>query len=170
MRYRLQLFTASLLLVAGACAAGSSGPEETNKEVVRRFVAYTNAAQWDSLATVVVDDLRRHSAATQGPPVTSRQAFVDLQEKFLVSFPDQRAVIDQIVAEGDYVAVLATYHATHTGPMGDIPATGKAVSSPFLGMLRLQDGMIHEMWVEWDNLAMMAQMGLMPPPAGEPPQ
>jgi predicted ester cyclase len=100
--------------------------------------------------------------------VTSREDFVALQEKFLASFPDQHTSIRQIVAEGDRVAVLATYTGTQTGPLGDFPVTGKVVNVPFLAMFRIEGGKIAELWVEFDNVAIHSQLGLFPPPgAGE---
>ena len=96
--------------------------------------------------------------------MTSREQFIQLQESFLVSFPDQRVTIHDMVAEGDRVAVRATYSGTHTGPMGDVPPTGKAVESPFLAMFRIESGRIAELWVEWDNVAMLTQLGLFPAP------
>ena len=57
----------------------------------------------------MTDDLTRHSAATAGPPVTLRDGFIALQKEFLRSFPDQHVTLQHIVAEGDYVAALATY-------------------------------------------------------------
>ena len=62
------------------------------------------------------------------------------------------------------MAILGVYSGTNTGPMGDIPATGKSAESPFLGIFRIESGLIAELWVEWDNLAMLTQLGLYPPP------
>lgn len=81
----------------------------------------------------------------------------------MVSCPDQRVTIQQLVAEGDRVAGLATYSGTHTGPMGDSPATGERVEIPFLSILRIESVMIAELWVEWDNVALLTQLGLFPP-------
>ena len=94
--------------------------------------------------------------------MTSREQFIQLQESFLVGFPDQRVIMHDMVAEGDRVAIRATYAATHSGPMGDTPATGKRVESPFLAMFRIESGRIAELWVEWDNAAMLTQLGLSP--------
>ncbi len=132
---------------------------------MRQFTEATNAADWVRLADIVAEDFARHSAATMGPPVTSRDEFVQLQETFLTSFPDQRVSIEQLIAERDRVAALAIYTATHTGPMGDVPATGRAVRAPFLAIFRIEAGRIAELWVEWDNVAMLTQLGLFPPPA-----
>ena len=156
------------LLLATGCAPSQDAELEANKELVRRFGEVTNAADWEALAEIVADDFRRHSVATEGPPVTSREQFIQLPETFLVAMPDQRVTVQQMIAEGDRVAALATYSGTHTGPMGDIPATGRAVGIPFLSIFRIEAGQIAELWVEWDNVAMLKQLGLFPPPPPEP--
>lgn len=62
------------------------------------------------------------------------------------------------------VAARFTYTGTQTGPMGEFPATGQRVEAPFLAIFRLEAGQVAELWVEWDNLAMLTQLGLFPPP------
>ena len=159
------LVLASLLVAAVfGCTPSPTAQLEANKDLVRQFAEVTNAADWEALAAMVTEDLTRHSTATAGPPVTSREEFIQLQKSFQASFPDQRITVQQLVAEGDRVAILGTYSGTNTGPMGDIPATGKTVESPFLGIFRIESGLIAELWVEWDNLAMLTQLGLYPPP------
>jgi steroid delta-isomerase-like uncharacterized protein len=158
--------TAALVLMLAGCAPSQTAHLEANKDLVRRFTEAGNAADWDALGQTVAEDFTRHSAATAGPPVTSRDEFVQLQESFLVSFPDQHVAIEQLIAEGDRVALLATYTGTQSGPMGEFPATGKRVEAPFLAMFRIEDGRIAELWVEWDNVAMLTQLGLFPPPPG----
>ena len=157
--------SASLLLVLAVGCASPTAQLERNKDLVRHFTEVLNAADWDALGEIVAEDFARHSAATEGPPVTSRDQFVQLQESFLLSFPDQRVTLQHLVAEGDWVAGLATYSGTHTGPLGDFPATGETVEAPFLALFRIEAARLAEMWVEWDNVAMLTQLGLLPPPA-----
>ncbi len=160
----LIVMTALLALVSG-CGTSPDARVQTDKNLVRRFTDLTNAADWDGLAEVMAENFTRHSAATPGPSVTSREQFVALQKGFLRTFPDQRVTIQQLVAEGNRVALLATYSGTQTGPLAEYPATGKRVEAPFLGIFRIESGRIAELWVEWDNLAMLTQLGLFPPPA-----
>ena len=165
MRQRPLVFSVLLATVAAGCAPPAATQLEANKEVVRQFTDIVNAADWDALDDVVAEDFRRHSQATAGPPVTSREEFKQLQQMFLVSMPDQRVDIDMLVAEDDMVAGYATYSGTHTGPMGDFPITGERAEVKFLAIFRFEAGKIAELWVEWDNLAMLSQLGLFPPPA-----
>lgn len=65
----------------------------------------------------------------------------------------------------EYVAVRATYSGTQSGPMGPFPAIGKPMSIPFNGIVRIEDGRIDEMWVEWDNLGPLVQLGHITPPS-----
>ena len=165
MRRRALVTGTVLLMMVVACGTSPSSELDDNKDLVRRFTEAGNDADWDALDEIVAENFTRHSAATAGPQVTSRDEFIELQKGFLSSFPDQHVTIHSLVAEGDLVAVLATYSGTQTGPMGNFPATGKSVESPFLGMFRVESGRIAELWVEWDNVAMLTQLGLFPPSA-----
>lgn len=156
--------TLAALVLAVSCTPSSSTRREANKDLVLRFTEATNEADWEALAEIVTADFTRHSAATAGPPVTSREEFIQLQESFLVSIPDQQVTGQQLIAEGDYVAARFTYTGTQTGPMGEFPATGRRVEAPFLAIFRIEAGQVAELWVEWDNLAMLTQLGLFPPP------
>jgi len=51
--------------------------------------------------------------------------------------------------------------------MGPFPPTGKRLESQIAGMFRLEAGSIAELWVTWDNLSGLAQLGLFPPPDSE---
>ena len=69
-----------------------------------------------------------------------------------------------MIAEADYVAGYATYTGTQDGPMGAFPASGKKVEIKFTSIFRFKEGKIAELWVEWDNIAFLTQLGYFPPP------
>lgn len=144
------------------CESQQDSNLDANKNLVQRFVEISNAAEWDRLAEIVAHDFQRHSTATAGPPVRSLDDFIALQKSFLAAFPDQRVRLDNMIAEGDFVAIRATYSGTQTGPMGNLPATGEFVDGPFIAFFRLGSGKFEELWVEWDNVAMLTQLGLSP--------
>ena len=163
MRTTPLVFPTLVVTLAAGCTSTPAADLEANKALVRQFNDAALAQDWDALSAVVADDFTRHSAATPDVVVTSREALIELQRAFAASVPDQRVTMHQLVAEGDFVAVRATYSGTQTGPMGEIPATGLPFESPFLGMFRIVDGRIAELWVEWDNVYMLTQLGLFPP-------
>ncbi|NIT61865.1 MAG: ester cyclase, partial [Aliifodinibius sp.] len=65
----------------------------------------------------VAPNFVRHSQATPDVQVKSLEEFKQLQKEFLKSIPDQKVTIEKLVAEGNYVAGLATYSGTQDGPM-----------------------------------------------------
>ena len=166
MRHSIAVTAVVLMTLAGAsCAPSETAELEANKNLVRRFTAAINSADWDALDSLVTEDFRRHSQATPDVQVRSRVEFRQLQESFFASMPDQHITIGMLVAEGDKVAAYATYAGTLTGPMGAFPPTGKSAESKFLSIFRIEGDRIAELWVEWDNLALLTQLGLFPPPA-----
>lgn len=137
---------------------------DANKNLIQRFGETVNAADWDALADLLTADFSRHCQATPNVHVKSRDEFIQLQKSSLASMPDQKVTIEMLIAEGNKVATYATYSGTLSGPMGEFPATGKSVESKFLTFFRIEEDRIAEMWVEWDNMSMLTQLGLFPPP------
>jgi steroid delta-isomerase-like uncharacterized protein len=155
------LFVLGLILGCGSDTARL----EANKEIVGRFSDALNNKEFDLLQDLAAGDFVRHSQATTEMEVKSLDKFIQLQNEYLKSFPDQKVTIQTMVAEGDYVAVNATCTGTQAGPLPPFPATGNKVKSQYLALFRIQNDKITEMWVEWDNLAILKQLGLFPPPS-----
>lgn len=70
--------------------------------------------------------------------------------------------IDEVLAEGDMVAVRGIFGGTNSGPMMGIPPTGKTCRVPFIAMGKVVDGKFVERWLNFDEMSMMRQLGLMP--------
>lgn len=138
--------------------------ESSNVEVVKAMTEAINDRNLDSLDAFVSPNLVRHSAATPGLNVTSLDEFRAFLETDFATIPDSVQTIDIIFGSGDFVAVRARYIGTQTGPMGQFPPSGKKMELPYMGILRIEDGLIAEIWVEWDNLSALTQLGHFPPP------
>jgi predicted ester cyclase len=131
---------------------------EANKELVLQLGATNDEADWNRLDTFLTEDFRRHSRATiANPEVTSREEFKELEKMIHTTWPDRNVVYEMLVAEGDMVAAYVTFTGTHH-------EIGKSVEIKYLAILRIEDGRIAEIWVEWDNLDVQKQLGLLPPP------
>lgn len=140
-----------------------------NEAIVLAMIEAVNARDLDALDTLVAASVQRHSAATPDVVVRSLDDFKAFLQADFATFPDSRMTVNNVVAAGDMVAVHAGYAGTQEGPMGPFPPSGKRMDLPFMGMLRIEDGKIAEMWVEWDNLNALGQLGHFPPPGAAPP-
>lgn len=148
-----------------ACSQDTSAASE---EVVLRMTEAINNRNFDALDDVVAADVQRHSAATPDVTVESLDDFKAFLRQDLAAVPDAFQEINIILSDGPLVAVHATYRGTQMGPMGPFPASDRPVEIPFIGILRVEDGKIAEIWVEWDNLNALTQLGHFPPPGSVP--
>ena len=121
-----------------------------------------NGRKLDDLDEVVSTDFVRHCQATPDVDVRSREQFKAFLDAYASSFPDNVQTFRHVVADGDMIGIWATYEGTHTGPMGDIPPTGRKVNFDFGGMFRVEDGKLTEFWLTWDNMTILGQLGLLP--------
>jgi predicted ester cyclase len=159
-------------VVAPACRRGAQtrgcGMSSTAemRELVRRFERALNEDKLDDLDDIMADDFVRHCEATPDLVIQSRDDFKEFQRGFTVGFPDDVQTITHIVAEGDEIGILATYEGTHLGVFGPFQPTGKRVCFTFAGVMRVADGKIAELWVTWDNMTVLGQLGVLPAPAG----
>jgi steroid delta-isomerase-like uncharacterized protein len=84
--------------------------------------------------------------------------------QFRTAFPDLVTTVEDMVAEGDRVAVRHTHRATHTGAFQGIPPTGKRIEVTGIEVLRMREGQIAEFWHMDDFLGLMQQLGVVPAP------
>ena len=141
---------------------------EENKTVARRIYEAFNkalstgnsAALDEFLAANFVD---HNPAPGQGPGLDGvKQVF----GMFRAAFPDLHFTVEDEIAEGDKVVSRITSHGTHKGDFQGIPATGKHVTQTGIEILRISGGKVVERWGEFDNLGLMQQLGVVPPPPG----
>jgi predicted ester cyclase len=132
---------------------------EQNKALAWRLGDAMNTRQLHLLDEIVAPDFVRHCQATPQVDVRSLEGFKEYLEQDAAVFPDSSQTPQHLVAEGDLVAVWATYEGTQRGQMGPFPPSGRRMLVDFGALLRVDDGKIAEMWVTWDNMAALAQLG-----------
>jgi predicted ester cyclase len=82
-----------------------------------------------------------------------------LYASFWRAFPDLSAKIEEIVAEGDKVAIRVINTGTHKGEFQGIAPTNKRVSFGGRDFVTLRDGKIIEQWTGADMIELMQQIG-----------
>jgi predicted ester cyclase len=81
-----------------------------------------------------------------------------------VAFPHYELIAEDMIAEGDKVAVRALLRAVNSGPFMGMPPTGKQVTVPGWLIYRVANGKIVEHWMLFDSMSLMQQLGALPQP------
>jgi predicted ester cyclase len=77
---------------------------------------------------------------------------------FRDAFPDVSVEIDEIVAEGERVAVATTFSGTHEGELMGLAPTGRRVSVTGIDIVRVSGGQIVEHRGLTDIVGLMRQL------------
>jgi steroid delta-isomerase-like uncharacterized protein len=133
---------------------------EQNKHVVRRLYEDVFGQGRLELADQLVHPECRdlHDPQDRRGPARVKEVATMLRS----AFPDQRWEIEQLVAEGDRVAMYCTWTGTHEGAFMGIPPTGRRATVPHMYLFRLDAGQVTEYAAVRDDLGMMRQLGLIP--------
>jgi predicted ester cyclase len=134
---------------------------EQNKEIIRRFIEeVNNKREKTDVEQYLTPQYLDHSA----PPKLPRgpEGWRILRAMFFTAFSNLHITIEQMVAEGDRVAIRFTMRAVHTGELRGIPPTGKQLTLTGLDINRFEGGKIAERWGNQNDLGMMQQLGVIP--------
>lgn len=104
----------------------------------------------DSLAQFVHEDLEAHAS---GQPDFGFHELEGMVRAFCTAFPDWRIVAEELIAEGDRVAVRFRSSGTFTGPFLGMPPHGRRVSTAGIVLYRVCAGRIAAIHMEWDHRA-----------------
>ena len=133
-----------------------------NKALVGRFVEEVFVrGNGDVMEELVTDAFRSHAWAKDfgipdGPEGVKQ--FIAVMDS---AFSNAEVRVEDLLAEGEKVAVRYVYEADHTGELMGIEATGKRIRLPGIFIARVEDGKIAEYWRQEDHLGLMQQLGAM---------
>lgn len=124
---------------------------------------------WNAGSEQAIDRMMAPQAAFHGltppgdPPIVGPAGFKPLFRQFRASFPDIHIDIDQLVCQGDKVALHCTVTGTHRGDALGVAPTNLPMKITGMGMARIENGQIVEAWNAFDFASMYKQLGLAPP-------
>ena len=128
------------------------------KPLISRFWEVVNQQNWAMLDEIIVEDyIERGSGRSLG-----REGLKVEFAGYAATFSDLHFTIEDMVAEGDQVITRWTARGTHTGPLLNIPPTGKPVTITGISIDRVKNGRVVEGWTEFDALGMLQQLGAFP--------
>ena len=121
---------------------------EKNKATARRAIE----EGWNQGHVAVFDELNAPNFFNHdpgAPGVRTNEEYKRWVTESLSAFPNLHITIEDLIAEGDQVAMRWTFRGTNTGdlvtPM-PLPATGKQVTVTGITIVRLVGGKAVEVW------------------------
>lgn len=138
--------------------AGTAMAQEDYKEKIRIFYETFNTHDANLLDQIIAEDwVNVPVNPGQGP---GREGFKKMIPGFAATFADGKIVIEDIVQEGNKVAVRSTYTATQIGPFAGFPAKGRPFTIMTIDIHEFnEDGMVQTTWHLEDWLGGLFQMG-----------
>jgi steroid delta-isomerase-like uncharacterized protein len=130
--------------------------QSANVALVRSSLDAFNQGDIDACAALLSPGFMMNMAGLaprQGPDVWRQGA-----EIIKRGFPDLHGHIDDVVAEGDQVALRLTFRGTHQGEFLGLPATGRTIEYVSYEFYRIVDGLFAEEWICSDLATLQSQL------------
>ena len=135
---------------------------EENKALIRReYDEVWNQGKLDVMDELYATDIVCHMPGS--PDIQGIDGIKQIANMFYIAFPDMQYMIEDMIGEGEKVAVRWTLTGIHKGALMGIPPTGKQVTSKGGSIIRFTGGKVVEIWSGFDALVMWQQLGVTPP-------
>jgi predicted ester cyclase len=134
----------------------SSGVAQANKTLIRSYLDLYNGGSLAIADEIIDGDFvdHVHEDLPPGP-----QSVKDLVASVHAAFPDVRFSVEDVVAEGDLVAIRWTMRGTHQGPFAGVGPTSREVVLTGMDFVRIRDGKFAELWSNQDTLGLLLALG-----------
>jgi predicted ester cyclase len=132
----------------------------------------------ERIATWVVEDVWNKGDFRLAPQMFTPQAVlhyggrnipltpasgVQTVQRWRDAFPDFHFKLEDMIVQGNKIALRIPFTGTHLGKFWGLEPTGKKIDVTETLILRLEDGKIAEMWEDYDEYGMRIQLGLVKP-------
>lgn len=132
---------------------------DARKAVVRRHLTEAISANrpelWDEL--LHPDYVVHHRESVS----TGADRYLVAVSLWRDAFPDWSVEIEDLLCDGDKVVARYRETGTHLGPLGSHAPTGRRYAKNGIGIYRIEDGRIAELWCQEDEIGFRRQLGLL---------
>lgn len=124
--------------------------------VLRHYDEFLNNGDMSTAERDLRPDFVDHAAPPGTPPgLESSKAFITMVRS---AFPDIHFTEDEVIANGDMVAVSGLWQGTHEGPFFGLEATGKFGEMRGMVLWRVVEGQLAERWAVLDYDALFGAL------------
>lgn len=132
-----------------------------NSELIRRwFEEIWNQGREQTIDELCAKEAVGHGQTTDGSDIVGPEHFRQFWHNFRSAFTSIRVEIHRTIEEGDLAMAQWTLSAKHTGSFLGVEPTGKQITATGMSIQRFAGGKIVEAWDNWDQLAVMTQLGV----------
>jgi steroid delta-isomerase-like uncharacterized protein len=151
----------AILLVGAAAPSLAGGGTGKNKAVAQRvFDEILNKGNYGLFDEIYAGDFVKHVDRHD----TTLAQEIESAKAMRAASSDLVMTVEQMIAEGDKVAILYTGRGTSTGPFQGMPATGKKYVVSGVTLYRFSKGKLAEEWTFYNMLDILQQLGYMAAP------
>ncbi len=130
---------------------------DANKTLIRRWVE-----AWNRADLAAIDQIFAPTYTVNAAPV-GPEGVKQAVQHLRTAFSPVTLTIDDLVAEGDHVAVRWAVQGIHSGVFMDIPATGKPIRFSGINIYRSANNQIASNHEQVDVQGLLKQLGVSPP-------
>ena len=132
----------------------------TPKQLVTGVLDAMNSRQLDSIRDLVTDDFVDHGSPVPLPP--GPDGYIAILT-FVTTVLEVRYELEDMVCDGDTVAIRATAHGVNAVSPRGVEATGKPFAMKTAHFFRVRNGKLCEHWGIRDELDVLYQVGALTP-------
>ena len=133
--------------------------QNENVAAIERAVAHMNQGNLDGYLELYAENVTVHGYP---PGVEGKAGVSEFYRAFARALPDLELKADDVLAEGDKVAVRYSLSGTHSDELMGVPATGNKVELSGQSFFRFENGQVAERWQSLDGAALLTQIGALP--------
>ena len=134
----------------------------TNKKASRRIIEEIFGGGNYDLADELLDARSVGHDSAFPEPVSGPDGLKGAARGYRDAFPDLELQIEELIGEGEIVALRWTARGTHKGELFGIAPTGKQATVTGMTIDRYEGGKVVESWTNWDTLGLLQQLGAIP--------
>jgi predicted ester cyclase len=128
---------------------------ESNKQVVLKYVEAFNRGDLEALQELFTPDALIHSVLGWGELDKAMPIWKELHEAFAINL-----TVEEIIAEGDTVAVRYTERGAFVGSFRGQEPTGKSFELVAMERFTVLEGKIQRRWAARDAASQARQLGM----------
>ena|ERR1043165_4355177 len=128
----------------------------TPKDFATKWFGALDSKNYDVLKSMLSPSHKFDNPMTPQP--VDGATHLGITQQMNSSFSEGRHTIDQMVCEGDWVTVRATWSGKHTGDFNGVPPTGKTITLKFIDLMHVVNNQLNEEYMMFDMQSFIGQV------------